>query len=334
MTTAISCAVQTRLYSGGRVVEQGFGFGELAGHLSDHPEAVAWLDLLEPSAADLAVVAAEFGLHPLAVEDALAEHERPKLDRYPDHLFVNVYAVAFDHVGDVSPKAHKVEISAFVTERALITVHKDEGDVDKLVKRWDSDADLAASGGVNFLLYGLFDVVVDSQYAAARQVDEAMDPIEDRMLGEGGAPRAVRLHGFGLRRALAMLRRAVAPMQDVVAEVNRADSDLVDDQLRPYYRDVQDHAERALESIEHSLTRITELLDADLNEQSNILNDTTRKLAAWAAIIAVPTALTGYFGQNLPYPGYEQPWGFVLSTALIVVTGAALYYYLKKRGWL
>ncbi len=316
------------------MVEEDFGYDALAGHLRDHPDSVGWLDLLEPSAEDLAAVAAEYGLHPLAIEDALAAHERPKLDRYPDHLFVNVYAVFFDHPGGGPAGAHKVEISAFVTERVLITVHKNEGDVGKLIERWDTDAELAAAGGVNFLLYGLFDVVVDSQYAAARQVDEAMDDVEDSMLGEGGAPRAVRMRGFALRRALAQLRRAVAPMQDVVAEVNRPDSGLVDEGLRPYYRDVEDHAERALESIEHSLTRITELLDADLSEQSNVLNDITRKLAAWAAIIAVPTALTGYFGQNLPYPGFGKVWGFVQSTTLIIVFATGLYLYLKKRGWL
>ncbi len=333
MTTAISCPVQTRLYSRGQVTDQDFAYEDLAGHLREHPEAVAWLDLCEPSAADLALVGDEYGLHPLAIEDALADHERPKLDRYPDHLFVNVYAVS---VPRPEEKPHKVEISAFVTKRVLITVHKREGDVSILTDRWDqkADAELSASGGINFLLYGLFDTVVDSQYAAARRIDESMDSIEDAMLGEGGAPRPVRMRGFALRRTLAQLRRAVAPMQDVVAGILRPDNDLIDDSLRPYYRDVEDHAERALESIEHSLTRITELLDADLNEQSNVLNDITRKLAAWAAIIAVPTALTGYFGQNLPYPGYQKTWGFVESTVLIVVLATGLYFFLKKRGWL
>ncbi|GAA2892729.1 magnesium transporter CorA [Actinoplanes cyaneus] len=333
MTTAISCPVRTRLYLRGRVTSQDFAYEDLAAGLREHPDAVAWLDLLEPSAADLATVAADYGLHPLAIEDALAEHERPKLDRYPDHLFVNVYAVS---VPSAEEKPRKVEISAFVTKRVLITVHKDKGDVDLLTERWDreTDAALATSGGIDFLLYGLFDVVVDSQYAAARTIDESMDSIEDAMLGEGGAPRSVRLRGFAVRRTLAQLRRAVAPMEDVVAQMLRPDGDLVDDSLRPYYRDVEDHAERALESIEHSLTRVNELLDADLAEQSNVLNDVTRKLAAWAAIIAVPTALTGYFGQNLPYPGYQQRWGFVESTVLIVVAGGALYFYLKKRGWL
>ncbi|AEV87625.1 magnesium transporter CorA [Actinoplanes sp. SE50] len=324
--------MQTRLYADGKVAAKDFGYAELTARLRAHPGAVAWLDLLEPSAEDLAAVADEYGLHPLAVEDALAEHERPKLDRYPDHLFLNVYAVA---VPDAEGRPSKVEISAFVTERVLITVHKGKGDVDRLTERWDEDpSGLAAGGGVNYLLYGLLDVIVDGQYAAARQVDEAMDSIEDQMLGEGGAPRPVRMRGFALRRSLALLRRAVAPMSDVVAELTRTDNGVVDEDLRPYYRDVEDHAKRSLESIEHSLIRINELIEADLNEQSNVLNDITRKLAAWAAIIAVPTALTGYFGQNLPYPGYQKPWGFVESMVLIVVSAGALYYYLKKRGWL
>jgi magnesium transporter len=333
VTAAISCPVQTRLYAEGRVTEQDFGFDELAGHLRDHPDAVAWIDLYQPAEADLAAVAGEFGLHPLAVEDALGEHERPKLDRYPDHLFVNVYAVEYHPAAD-GQQIRKAEISAFITERVLITVRKASSDVDRIEQHWDADAALAAKGGVNYLVYGLLDLVVDGQYAAARAVDEAMDSVEDEMLGEGGAPRPVRMRGFAQRRALAALRRAVAPMPDVVAEVNRAEIELVNDHLKPYYRDVEDHARRTVESIEHSLTRINELLDADLNEQSNVLNDITRKLAAWAAIIAVPTALTGYFGQNLPYPGYEKPWGFVQSMTLIVISAGGLYFYLKKRGWL
>jgi magnesium transporter len=133
---------------------------------------------------------------------------------------------------------------------------------------------------------------------------------------------------------LANLRRAVAPMPDVIGTVLRSDTKFIDEHLVPYYRDVDDQARRANDAIEHAVDRINSLLEADLNEQSNSLNDITRKLAAWAAIIAVPTAVTGYFGQNLPYPGYEKYWGFVLSTLVIVVTAGGLYWYLKHREWL
>jgi magnesium transporter len=238
------------------------------------------------------------------------------------------------HADGPSPRLHKAEISAFITERALITVRKTPSDTEQFIKRWDADADLAAGGGVSFLVYGLLDVVVDGHYATAHKLDESMDRTEDIILEEGGAPRAVRMYGFALRKVLAEMRRAVAPMPDLMAQITRADARLVTEHLAPYYRDVDDHARRATDIIDNARERINGLLEADLNEQSNALNDVTRKLAAWAAIIAVPTALTGYFGQNVPYPGYEKWWGFVVSTVLVVGLAVGLYWYLKRRGWL
>ena len=312
------------------MIAEGFGADEIPAKLKEHPDAVLWLDLFDPDLPDLEAVAQEFHLHPLAVEDAVHDHQRPKLDRYHDHMFMNVYAV---DVGK-EPSLTKHEISAFITERALITVRKSDADVEALIKRWDADPELNTKGGVSFLVYGLLDLIVDGHFAAARLLDEAMDKTEDRILDEGGAPRAVRMYGFALRKTLAALRRSVAPMPDVIGQVLRADSHLMNDHLAPYYRDVDDHAQRANNTIEHARERINGLLEADLDEQSNALNDITRKLAAWAAIIAVPTALTGFFGQNLPYWGYQKFWGFLLSLGLIVVTAGGLYLYLKRRGWL
>jgi magnesium transporter len=332
-TPAPSCPTHTRLYEAGEVVAEGFGPHEIAEKLREHPKAVLWLDLFDPDEDDLKIVAAEFRLHPLAVEDAVHDHQRPKVDRYPGHLFVNVYDVSVDLDGP-GPRMHKTEISSFITERALITVRKSESDTGRFVERWDADAGLAPAGGVGFLVYGLLDVIVDGQFAAARRLDEAMDKTEDAMLEESGAPRSVRLYGFGLRKTLATLRRPVAPMVGLIADVMHADADLVDEHLAPYYRDIDDHARRAIDTIDHARERINGLLDADLNEQSNALNDVTRKLAAWAAIIAVPTALTGFYGQNVPYPGYERYWGFLSSLLLIAFSATGLYVYLKRRGWL
>ncbi|GIM93293.1 magnesium transporter CorA [Paractinoplanes toevensis] len=330
---APSCPTDTRLYAKGRLVAEGFPADQAPGLLTKHPDAVLWLDLYRPGPDDLALVAEEFHLHPLAIEDATQEHERPKLDRYPEHLFLNVYGV------DVSTKPEdppfgKTEISAFATERALITVRKGPSDTQKFVDRWDADAELAESGGVSFLLYGLLDVVVDGHVDAAQQLDEAMDQVEDALLEEGGAPRAVRMHGMRLRKTVAALRRAVTPMPEVIAEAMRKDLGLVDEKLQPYFRDVEDHARHAGDQVEHLRDRIEGLLQADLAEQGNVLNDITRKLAAWAAVITVPTALTGYFGQNLPYPGYQQTWGYIQSMILLVVVAGGLYWYLKRRGWL
>jgi len=333
VTTPLKCSTTTRLYQDGAVVAEGFGTGEIARRLDKHRDAVLWLDLLDPDMDDLQAIAALFGLHPLAVEDAVHDHQRPKLDRYAGHLFLNVYAATVTTDGP-TPRMDKAEISAFLTDRALITVRKSDVDFAPVLKRWDADPELAKHGGVAFLAYGLLDVVVDGQFAAARALDEAMDKTEDAILEEGGAPRGVRMYGFGLRKALAHLRRSVSPMPALIADLLRLEEGLVDDRLKPYYRDVDDHARRATETLDGARDRINGLLDADLNEQSNALNDTTRKLAAWAAIIAVPTLLTGWFGQNVPYWGYEKVSGFVTSTFLILVSGGGLYLYLKRRGWL
>ena len=331
--TAPSCPTALRLYEHGQVIAEDFPAEEVGARLAAHPDAVLWLDLYDPDESDLAAIAGEFNLHPLAIEDAVQDHERPKLDRYPSHLFLNVYAV--DVAADPElPPFGKTEISAFVTLRALITVRKSPSDTGRFVERWDADAALGAAGGVGFLLYGLLDVVADGHYAAAQRLDEAMDSVEDALLEEGGAPRAVRLHAMHIRKLLAAIRRAVAPMPELVSQAMRADLALVDEHLRPYYRDVEDHAKHTVDEVEHLRDRIESLLQADFAEQGNVLNVVTRKLAAWAAIIAVPTALTGYFGQNLPYPGYEHVWGYVQSTVLIAVTSIGLYVYLKRRGWL
>ncbi len=332
MTLLPRCPTSTRLYERGKVIDEGFSVAEIRARLDARPDAVLWLDLDDPELSDLRAIQEEFGLHPLAVEDAVHDHQRPKLDRYPGHLFMNVYDVRVGVGGD-QPSLAKTEISSFITERALITVHKSPGDIGQLTRRWDADEGIE-DAGVGFLVYGMLDVVVDGHFAAARALDEAMDRVEDEILEEGGAPRSVRMYGFALRRTVAALRRAVAPMPALVSDLARAESWLVEDRLAPYFRDVDDHARRADETIESSRERINGLLDADLNEQSNAQTDVTRKLAAWAAIIAVPTALTGYFGQNLPYPGYERFWGFVLSTTLIVGCATGLYGYLKHRGWL
>jgi magnesium transporter len=300
--------------------------------LRDHPKAVLWLDLFDPEAADLHLIAQEFHLHPLAIEDAVQDHERPKLDRYPGHMFLNVYAVNL--FGEGAEPVRKTEISAFVTERALITVRKAPSDTAKFIERWDADAKLNAAGGVGFLLHGLLDEVVDGHVAASQQLDVAMDSVEDVLLEEGGAPREVRMRGLRLRKTVAALRRAVAPMPELVSRAMGPDLKLVDEHLAPYFRDVEDHSRHAIDQVEHLRERIESLLQADLAEQGNVLNDITRKLAAWAAVIAVPTALTGYFGQNLPYPGFAKTWGYVQSMVLIAVAAGGLYWYLKRRRWL
>src|SRR6201993_5056426 len=171
------CPARTRLYRGGTLELEGFPVADISDHLADESVTV-WLDLLDPDQDDLGVVSEEFGLHPLAVEDALHPSQRPKLDRYPSHLFLTAYATRLDAgTGELATS----ELAAFITRQALITVRKDDGlDIGAVLERWDASPDLARFG-VGYLLYGLLDYIVDGQFEAVQSLDDSVDEIEDRL---------------------------------------------------------------------------------------------------------------------------------------------------------
>ena len=331
VTTAIppQCPTRTRQYRSGQVVAEGFPAEQISDVLAGDDDSVVWLDLFDPTMQDLQVVVEEFGLHPLAVEDAVHDHQRPKIDRYQSHLFATVYATAVNDDCDVAT----AEISMFVAPRALITVRKSEFDVDTLVARWDRDADLAHGATSSFLLYGLLDAIVDGHYAAIETLEARAEDLEDQLFVN--RPEIdIRQRGYRLRRALADLRRVVVPMHDVMGRLMRSDLKLATDDLMPYYQDVADHVQRTAESVDSARDLVASILDANLTEQSNQLNEITKKLASWAAIIAVPTAITGFYGQNVPYPGFGSHAGFASSVLVTVVLAIGVYVLLRRTGWL
>jgi magnesium transporter len=323
------CPTRTRAYREGAVIGEGFPAEQISEVLAADDRHLVWLDLFDPDEADLQIVTEEFGLHPLAVEDAVHDHQRPKIDRYRTHLFVNVYAVELDTAGRLASS----EISVFVTQRALITVRKSDFDIDQLIERWDLDSDLARDGGIGYLLYGLLDAVVDGHYEALETLADFAEDLEDHLF----APRSdydIRRRGFELRRTAAGLRRVVAPMHDVIQRLVRSSPHVVTDALTPYYEDVLDHVQRTAESADSTRELVTSILDANMTEQSNELNDITKKLASWAAIIAVPTAVTGFYGQNVPYPGFGTHAGFVSAVVVMLVLAGGVYALLRSQHWL
>src|SRR5215212_1887817 len=308
----------TRLYRDGVLEAKDFPAAQISDYLQQ-PGTVVWLDLCEPDQQDLEVISQEFGLHPLAVEDATQQHERPKLDRYQDHAFLTAYAVDLDPVtGGLTTS----ELAAFITPRALITVRKDRRfDLDAVVARWDGSADLAGHG-VGFLLWGLLDVVVDGHFATVQQFDERPHGAE------------VQRRSFELRKSLVVLRRVVLPMREVVNSLLRRDLGLVDEAMGPYFQDVYDHVLRATEWTESLRDLVSTILETNLTIQGNRLNSIMKKVTSWAAIIAVPTAVTGFYGMNVPYPGFAQRSGFVASAVLLVVLSGGLYLLFRRLDWL
>src|SRR5216683_7561726 len=321
------CQARTRLYRSGVLELEGFPVADISDYLTEDATTV-WLDLRDPDRDDLAVLSDEFGLHPLAVEDAVMEHERPKLDRYRSHLFLTAYGV---HLDCASGELATSELSAFITDRALITVRKDDGlDIGAVAERWDASEDLAKHG-IGYLLHGLTDYIVDGHFAAVQSLDESIEALEDQLFSDIPQDRDVQRRSFELRKSLVLLRRLVLPMREVVNTLMRRDLHVIDEALLPYFQDVYDHVLRATEWTESLRDLVTTILETNLTIQGNRMNVITKKVTSWAAIIAVPTFVTGFYGMNVPYYGFAKPWGFAVAVAIMAVSSFALYRVFKAK---
>jgi magnesium transporter len=321
---------RTRCYCDGVLTDENFALADVSEHLAEK-SAVVWVDLSAPDLAELQVVADELGLHSLAVEDATGAHQRPKFSRYAGHDYITAYAVRLDaETGGLVTG----EISVFITPSALVTVHqKDEFPIDDLVSRWDDNADLT-SHGVGALVYALLDFVVDGHFDAVQALDDEIEQLEDLLFDDRPHDSAVQRRSFELRKSLVKLRRVVLPMREVVNTLMRRDVGVVPADLTPQFQDVYDHVLRATEWTESLRDLVATIVETNLTLQGNRLNVITKKVTSWAAIIAVPTAITGFYGQNVPYPGFSQESGFLASSILIVVMSSLLYVAFKRRDWL
>ena len=321
---------RTRLYRNGVLEAEGFPIADVSEHLAD-PAATIWFDLCRPTEEDLAAISEELGLHPLAVEDAVHEHQRPKIDRYDSHLFVTAYAVRLDAATGVLTNS---EVAAFVTRNALVTVRKDEGfDIGQVLTRWDNSPDLAKHG-VSFLLHGLLDTVVDSHFDAVQTLDEQIESLEDQLFAPSTKDSEMERRTFELRKSLVLLRRTVLPMREVVNTLLRRDLHVVDEPMFPYYQDVYDHVLRATEWTESLRDLVSTIRETHLTMQGNRLNVIMKQVTSWAAIIAVPTAVTGFYGQNVPYPGFSKTIGFWESTSIMIVLSVGLFAWFRKKDWI
>jgi magnesium transporter len=321
---------RTRVYRNGLLEAENFPVEQVSDYLAD-PAATVWLDFCEPTEKDLVAITEELGLHPLAVEDAVHEHQRPKLDRYDTHAFLTAYSVVLDpDTGDLVTS----ELAAFITPHALVTVRKDDNfDILAVLDRWDTSADLSKSG-TGFLVHGLLDYIVDGQFEVVQSLDEQIETLEDLVFEDRPKEADLQRRSFQLRKSLVRVRRVVLPMREVVNAIMRRDLHIVDDAMAPYFQDVYDHVLRAMEWTESLRDVVTTIRETQLNLQSNRMNNIMKKVTSWAAIIAIPTAVTGFYGQNVPYPGFQSVAGFWTSSGIIVALSVILYLAFKRRDWL
>jgi magnesium transporter len=320
----------TRMYRKGVLEAEGFPVAEVSEYLRE-PDTIVWVDFCGPSKEQLHELAGELSLHELAVEDALGPHQRPKLDRYATHLFLSCHAVHVDIEGGV---LDETEIDAFINERWLITVRKDDHfSIDPVLQRWDRSSDLAAHG-VSFLMYGLLDVIVDSYFDAVESFDEYYEEVSSGIFADRPLDPAQQRHWFDMRRAMVRFHRLVVPMREAISSLMRREHTAVAEQLYPYFQDVYDHILRVTESSDSLRDLVSTIVETNLSLRDYRQNLIVKKVSSWAAIIAVPALVTGYYGMNVPYPGYLQSWGVVTSSVLMVGACVGLYLLFRRIDWL
>jgi magnesium transporter len=320
----------TRAYRKGAIDAEGFPITDVAEHLAD-ADTVVWVDLCAPDHDDLRRLAEELGLHELAVEDALDEHQRPKLDHYGTHKFLVTRVVDIDVERGALDES---ELDAFIGDRWLITVRKDARfPIDRVTKRWDRTSDLAKFG-VPYLVYGLLDVVVDGYFDTVQGFDDFYDEVSERIFSEHPVEPSKQRHWFEMRRALVRFHRVVVPMREAVSSLMRRESGAIPDELYPYFQDVYDHTLRVSESTDALRDLVGTIVETNLSLRDYRQNQIMKKVTSWAAIIAVPTLVTGFYGMNVPYPGSAHDWGVYAASALILVTSGLLYVLFRTRDWL
>jgi len=338
VTTAVphpnTSTVHTRLWSDGALLAENFPLADVSQHMAEQG-ALVWVDLCNPNSALLAELAGELGLDERAVRDV--DGERTKATRYATHTFLTVYGTGVGPIipGDIESRLLTARISIFVLPTAVVTVRHENDplrpvfDIDEVVRRWDDNSDLLRKGSPA-LLHELLDVVVDEQFDTIQQLDDAIEALEDGLFDDTGDNRTIQRNTYRLRKELVELRRIVLPMREVVNTIRRSDSADLDG----WYADLYDNVIRAGEWTESLRDMITTVFETNLSLQDARLNIVVKKLTGWAAIIAVPTLVTGWYGQNVPYPGFSQVSGVVTSALVSVITSVVLYVMFRRRGWI
>lgn len=324
----------------GALDQRTLGVTEAATASAD-PDSVVWLNV---TVDEMVQIGPLLDLPQRAIEEVTSRADgsgvpahRTKLERFPSCMLLYLYrsVLADDTALDLR------ESPVIITGESVIAVqHSNPLEMSDLVARWEQNPELL-DHGIPALLYALLDLVVDSYLDTIDALSDAVDEMEDVLFDVRTSieqdPRDAQKQGFATRKALVQLRRVAQPMRELISGLMRHDEGqhtTVDVALQPYYQDVYDHVLRVNDTMEGLRDLITTIYETRLALNDHSLNRVTRQLAAWAAIIAVPTAVTGFYGQNIPYPGFAAHTGFLASTVTWVGGSLLLYVMFRRRGWL
>ncbi len=319
-----------RLYRKGRLEADDLDLTSVSEHL-EQPDAVVWIDLVDPTREQLETLAVELDLHELAVEDALKARQRPKLDVYDSHTFVAVRALRLDLE---SGTLAETELHAFTDTRWMVTVRSDDlHDLSGVARRISSSPRLVEHGA-SYLLYAVLDAVVDDYVEIAQLFDDYYDEISEGLFEERPIAEGRQRQWFEVRRSLVRFHRVSTAMREVVSSLRRRDRRFVPDALDPYYQDVYDHLVRVIESADATRELGATIVETNISLRDYRQNQVMKRVTSWAAIVAVPTLVTGFYGMNVPYPGFDRGWGVWVSVVLMVALSGFLYAQFKSRDWL
>jgi magnesium transporter len=307
-------------------------FETLSGH-----GGMAWIGLYRPTAAEMAAVANEFGLHALAVEDAISAHQRPKLERYEDNLFTVLRPARYL---DATETVEFGELHIFTGRNFVVTVrHAEMAGVARVRRRLEGRPDLLRHGP-EAVLYALLDLVVDDYAPVVAGLENDIDEIEDQLFsGDNTVSRRI----YELAREVIQFQRAIHPLPEMVQQLRRGFEKYgVDSELQHSLRDVEDHVERVIsradsfrDLLQNALTLDGTLTANRQNEASAEQNEQVKKISSWAAIFFAPSFVAGVYGMNFDHmPELHWALGYPMAIALMAGTATLMYGIFKRKGWL
>jgi magnesium transporter len=288
-----------------------------------------WIGMHEPDNEMLTEIQREFGLHDLAIEDALRAHQRPKLEAYGDTLFIVMRTVQL--------KNHDIDLGEthfFMGSNFIITVRHGSSVAYKDVRARCESTPHLLKRGPGFALYAVMDSIVDQYFPVLAALEEKLDGLEQQIFDEK-YKRQTTAEIYHLKRQLLEVKRSVSPLIDICNKLMRFDLKLIDEETRAYFRDVYDHTVRINEMVDNARELLSTALEANLSLISISQNEVSKRFAGWAAIIGIPTMVAGIYGMNFKFmPELEWEMGYPVILSFTLGLCVFLYLHFKRSGWL
>jgi magnesium transporter len=320
-------AVTARLYRDRKLAVEQLD-PELISNALSEDGALVWLDIEDPTEADLQMLEREFSLHHVAMDAIRERDQRPRVDVLGDIFFLAVYAFRMQG-GACQPQ----EIHALVTRRFLITLRYPPAfELKPVLRRWELEGERAARGG-GFLLHALLDEVVDTYLDVVNEFDIASEEVESEIFS-GASAGDVQRDIYERKKQLLEFRRRIIPLREVL-DLLQEERAVVSEELTADFKDVADNVLRTIEMIDHVRDLLSSAVNAHLSIASHEMNQIMKKLTSWAAIILAPTLIAGIYGMNFRHmPELNWAFGYPFALGLMLLAAGTLYVLFKRRDWL